>query len=77
MYLDSGTVDFEEFISMMSACRQIKSINELDDELKEIFNVTQLTRIHLFFHDFFTQLLLTFSIRFSTKTKMALLKKAT
>lgn len=37
--LDSGTVDFEEFICMMSKFRQVKTTTELDDELKEIFQV--------------------------------------
>ena len=36
---DSGTVDFEEFIGMMSKFRQLKSSNELEQELQEIFNV--------------------------------------
>jgi Ca2+-binding EF-hand superfamily protein len=36
---DSGTVDFEEFIGMMSKFRQLKTSNELEQELKEIFNV--------------------------------------
>ncbi len=39
--LDSGTVDFEEFINMMSKFRKVKTSNELDDELMEIFNVIQ------------------------------------
>lgn len=36
---DSGTVDFEEFINMMSKSRKFKTTNELDEELKEIFQV--------------------------------------
>ena len=36
---DSGTVDFEEFVNMMSKFRKVKTTNELDDELKEIFQV--------------------------------------
>jgi len=37
---ESGTVDFEEFINMMSKFRKVKSSKELEDELKEIFNVS-------------------------------------
>ena len=40
LILDSGTVDFEEFICMMSKFRQVKTTTELDDELKEIFQVS-------------------------------------
>jgi Ca2+-binding EF-hand superfamily protein len=38
-FQDSGTVDFEEFICMMSKFRKVKTSNELDDELLEIFKV--------------------------------------
>jgi hypothetical protein len=34
-----GSVDFEEFICMMSKFRKVKTSNESEDELKEIFNV--------------------------------------
>ena len=37
--IDNGEVDFEEFINMMSKFRKFKSSNELEDELKDIFNV--------------------------------------
>ena len=32
-------MDFEEFIGMMSKFRQLKTSNELEQELREIFNV--------------------------------------
>lgn len=37
LVLDSGTVDFEEFIGMMAKFR--KSKQEMDDELREIFKI--------------------------------------
>jgi hypothetical protein len=43
--IDSGTVDFEEFIGMMSKFRQAKTSTELEEELKEIFNVGHLDLI--------------------------------
>lgn len=37
LFLDSGTVDFEEFIGMMAKFRKGKQ--EMDDELREIFKI--------------------------------------
>ncbi len=38
-FKESGTVDFEEFICMMSQIKHVKTTKEQDDELKEIFDV--------------------------------------
>jgi Ca2+-binding EF-hand superfamily protein len=42
--LDSGTVDFREFICMMSTFCKVKTPLELDQELREIFQVIFLKR---------------------------------
>jgi Ca2+-binding EF-hand superfamily protein len=37
--LDSGTVDFEEFVYMMSTFGKLSNQNEVVDELKDIFKI--------------------------------------
>ncbi len=42
-FLGNGTVDFDEFLTMM---RMRKSTGEYDSELQQVFNVNYLTKSH-------------------------------